>query len=102
MTGFSPAAAPGASATRCWAWPIDETCYDRKIALSEPEVETLRGLDGDLLAQARGADPGLDGTATWSPSGGLPGRCVMPRPRCTGTTRPPGEADTRGMRLGWC
>ena len=67
MTVFSPAAAPRAPATRCWAWPIDETRYDQRIALSEPEVETLRGLGGDLLAQARGADPGLDATAPWRP-----------------------------------
>ncbi|MGH3156723.1 MAG: hypothetical protein ACRDNF_09145, partial [Streptosporangiaceae bacterium] len=67
MTGVSPAAVPRAPATHCWPWPIDETCYDRKIALSEPEVETLLGLDSDLLAQVRGADPGLDATAPWSP-----------------------------------
>jgi len=60
VTAFSPAAVPGASATRCWAWPIDETRYDQRTGLPEPEAETLRGLGGDLRAPVRGADPGLD------------------------------------------
>lgn len=64
MTASSSAAVPGTSATRCWAWPIDETRYDRRITLPEPEVETLRGLGGGLLAQARGVGSGLD-AAPW-------------------------------------
>ena len=69
MTAFSSAAVPRASATRCWcwAWPIDETRYDQRIALSEPEVEALRGLGGDLLAQTRGADLDVDATASLRP-----------------------------------